>query len=64
MGFVTDTKQQVLSMVAGITMGKNAVKSAVSLLSLVEFGVLVVGINSDLNHVTKNTSYNSEQLKV
>ena len=64
MGFVIDTKQRVVSMVAGITMAKNAVKYALSLLSLLEFGVLVVGISSDLNHVTENTRYNSEQQKV
>lgn len=64
MGFVSGIKQQVLSMVAGITMVKNDVKCATYLLFLVEFGVLVVGISSDLNHVTKNTSYNSEQPRV
>jgi len=64
MGFVYDTRQQVVSMVADITMVKNGVKYALSLLFLVEFGVLVVGINSDLNHVTKNTRHNSEQPRV
>ena len=64
MVFVTDTKQRVVSMVAGITMAKNAAKYALSLLSLLEFGVLVVGISFDLNHVIKNTRHDSEQLKV
>ncbi len=64
MVFVHDTKQQELFMVADTTMVKNDVKCATSLLFLVEFGVLVVGISSDLNHVTKNTSYNSEQPRV
>ena len=64
MGFVNDTRQRVVSMVVDITMGKNAVKYALSLLSLAEFGVLVVGISSDLNHVTKNTRHNSEQPQV
>lgn len=64
MGFVNDTKQQVVSMVAGITMVKNDVKYALSLLSLLEFGVLVVGISSDQNHVTKNTRHDSEQHRV
>jgi len=61
MGFVNNTKQQVVSMVADITMVKNAAKYVLFLLSLVEFGVLVVGISSDQNHVTKNTRQNSEQ---
>ncbi len=64
MGFVIDTKQRVVSMVADITMGKNAAKYALSLLSIVEFGVLVVGISSDLTHVTKNTRQYSEQPRV
>lgn len=64
MGFVNDTRQREVSMVADITMAKNAVRYALSLLFLVEFGALVVGISFDLNHVTKNTSYNSEQPQV
>lgn len=64
MGFVNDTRQRVVSMVADITMAKNVVKCVTSLLFLVVFGVLVVGISSDLNHVTKNSRNNSEQLKV
>jgi len=64
MEFVNSTKQRVVSMVADTTMVKNAVKCVTSLLSLVEFGVLVVGISSDLNHVTKNSRQNSEQPKV
>jgi len=64
MGFVTDTRQRVVSMVADITMVKNVVKYALSLLHLVEFGVLVVGISFDQNHVTKNTRPDSEQPRV
>ena len=64
MGFVNDTRQRVVSMVADITMGKNAVKYALSLLFLVEFGVLVVGISSDLNHVVEDSWHKSEQPRV
>ena len=64
MGFVIDTKQRVVSMVADITMGKNAVKYVLSILFLVEFGVLVVGISSDQTHVTKNTRHDSDQPEV
>ena len=59
MGFVNDTRQRVVSMVADITMAKNAVKYALSLLHLVEFGVLVVGISSDLNHVVEDSRNDS-----
>lgn len=59
MGFVNDTRQKVVSMVADITMDKNAVKCVLSLLSLVEFGVLVVGISSDLNHAVEDSRNDS-----
>lgn len=59
MGFVNDTRQRVVSMVADITMAKNVVKYVLSLLHLVEFGVLVVGISYDLNHVVDDSRHNS-----
>lgn len=59
MGFVNDTRQKVVSMVADITMAKNVAKYVLSLLHLVEFGVLVVGISSDLNHVVEDSRHNS-----
>ncbi len=61
MAFVKDTKQKELFMVADTKMAKNAAKYAISLLYLMEFGVLVVGISFDLNHAGKNSRNNSEQ---
>ena len=59
MGFVNDTRQRVVSMVADITRAKNAAKYALSLLFLVEFGALVVGISSDLDHAVEDSRDNS-----
>jgi len=51
-------------MVADTARAKNAAKYALSLLYLLEFGVLVVDTSLDLNHAGKNSRNNSEQPKV
>jgi len=58
MVYVINTKQKELFMVAGIARAKNAAKYVTSLLNLREFGVLVVVISFDLNHVGKNSRNN------
>jgi len=64
MAFVSSTKQRELFMVADTTRAKNAAKYALSLLCIMEFGVLVAVTSFDLNHVGKNSRNNSEQPKV
>jgi len=64
MAFVNNTKQKEVLLVADTNMVKNAAKYAISLLSLMEFGVLVAVTSFDLNHAGKNSRNNSEQPKV
>lgn len=64
MAFVNNTKQKELFMVADTARAKNAAKYAISLLCMMEFGVLVAVTSFDLNHAGKNSRTNSKQPKV
>ena len=64
MVFVNNTRQRVVSMVGDTTMVKNVAKYVLSLLHLVEFGVLVVGISFDQNHVVEDSRKSSEWHRV
>jgi len=64
MAFVSSTKQKDLFMVADTKRAKNAAKYAISLLCLMEFGVLVAVTSCELNHAIKNSRNNSEQPQV
>ena len=64
MAFVNNIKQKELFMVADTKGDKNAVKYAISLLCLMESGVLVAVTSLELNHAGKNSRNNLEQIQV